>query len=203
MARANEPDYSELNAYMREQRHQARANKARAEAAERGDEPPPPPPRREVVDVSPVARRRGGGEVPDYSEINAYMREQRHAARANKARQEGADQGNRFGRDEDWVAPPERPRQAPVDDYMELNAYMREQRHQACANTERAQAEERRNAIWDDVPESVPQQRAGGERRQEAAQSDYTEINAYMREQRHQARANKARAQASEHNTHI
>jgi hypothetical protein len=88
--------------FMREQRHAARANRARAEASERGmgDDPPPrqaparrlePAARSPDADAVPGVRRHPADNAPDYTELNAYMREQRHAARANKARAEAAE----------------------------------------------------------------------------------------------------------------
>jgi hypothetical protein len=204
---ADAPDYAELNAYMREQRHAARANREKVEAMERarpGDAPPEAvQPQRAEPPAGSAARP---ADSPDYTELNAYMREQRHAARANRERAEALERRGFFDGAE--PPPPEKPSRPPKRkpeegreqaDFAELNAYMREQRHAARANREKAEAE--RRGVVDPAPRPPPEPepQAPKRRAEEAGgRPDYAELNAYMREQRHAARANKARAEGSD-----
>jgi NIMA (never in mitosis gene a)-related kinase len=213
----------ELNAYMREQRHIARANRARAEAAERGsafDREPSDPP---VEEIRPPPKK-----DMNLEERNAYMREQRHLARANRARAEAVERASAFDRQPAEPAVEEvRPPPKKDMNLQELNAYMREQRHIARANRARAEAAERGEpavvkAMEDMSPEELnahmkeQRERARAERERPAAaqveaergeeppppqsekkpEMSLAEINAFMREQRHARRANRARAEA-------
>jgi hypothetical protein len=138
---------AEINAFMREQRHARRANRARAEAEMKGIN---------MDDLIAQAEReqqneRGSDSKPDprepnkemgVDEINAYMREQRQLARQNRARAEAAereavDSPPPF--EEDNASPPSE--KQPEMDLAGINAFMRDQRHARRANQARAEAE--------------------------------------------------------------
>jgi hypothetical protein len=176
---------------MREQRHIARDNRARAEAAEREsafekelkeharDDDPPPQKKREM----------------NLEEINAYMREQRHIARANRARAEAVERGSAFGQDvkdeaPDDAPPPSKKREMKLE---EINAYMREQRHIARANRARAEAAERPSVVEKQIngkglkDDACPPN--GSEKSPEAMSAE--ELDAYMLRQRNCAKASR------------
>jgi NIMA (never in mitosis gene a)-related kinase len=137
-------------------------------------------------------------KVMNMDEINAYMREQRHIARANKARAQAAEGESPFGQDlrqnaQNDDPKPQKKREMDLDD---INAYMREQRHIARDNKARAQAAENESAFERKLKENAQND---DEKPQKKREMGLDEINAYMREQRHIARDNKARAQAAEH----
>jgi hypothetical protein len=179
-------DYSELNAYMREQRHAARASRARLEPSEETPRRAEDQPRRPKV-------------VDDYAELNADVREQRHPGRAGRG--EDADERSGFfaharGRarpeavqsGEDWRADgPAKGvaggRQRGESDYAEPSPFVREQRL-------RGRDPERQRGRTEEIRQQRHADRADA--------PDYAEITAYAREQRRAARANKARADLSD-----
>ncbi|KAH0786408.1 CAMK family protein kinase [Histomonas meleagridis] len=197
-----EMNLEEINAYMREQRHIARANRARAEAAERGNVTPieSQTPKQSNSNESNV--KKPEKKEMNLEEINAYMREQRHIARANKARAEAAEYGNaaeeqqqkQNDKEENIVKKPEKKEM----NLEEINAYMREQRHIARANKARAEAAERGNTPSNEEKTKQNNSNESNVKKPEKKEMNLEEINAYMREQRHIARANRARAEAAE-----
>ena len=189
----------EINAYMREQRHIARANKAKAQAAE-AESQLEKELKENAKDDEPLPQKKKDMSL---EEINAYMREQRHIARANKAKAQAAEAESQLEKELKENAKDDEPLPQKKKDMSleEINAYMREQRHIARANREKAEraelgGPEKGAANPDDDDEPPPQ-------KEKKPEMSLAEINAFMREQRHARRANRARAEAEAAGTNM
>jgi hypothetical protein len=215
---------AEINAYMREQRHIARENQARAEAAERASA------FEQVLRASPRNHEPALPKKKDVgvADINAYMREQRRIARENRARAVAAARAfrenarlndetdiagiNAYMREQGRIA---RENRAPGREkeiaLAEVNAFMREQRHARRANQARAEADlnglsmdelvvqaerEQMAAVRPRSPEKNRARPENEDPQREKSEVGLAEIKAFMREQRHARRANQARAEA-------
>jgi hypothetical protein len=80
-------DYSDINGYMREQRHIAELPPPERRRVDPPRKEQPPPARR----VLPGAGRKGDDGEVTYSQINAYMKELRHQRHENRMRAENQD----------------------------------------------------------------------------------------------------------------